>query len=129
MSTGEFSIINKTKAKLPRLAFERMKQAILGSRYSLSLVFVGNATSRALNKKYRGKNYIPNVLSFPLGNREGEIVMNLRKADCEAPQFGMKKHVYLAYLFIHACLHLEGLRHGATMERTEQRLLCRFKFL
>jgi hypothetical protein len=35
-----FSIINKTKGKLPRLPFVAMKNAALGKNYELELVFV-----------------------------------------------------------------------------------------
>jgi rRNA maturation RNase YbeY len=122
-----FTTHQYTKAKLPRLAFAPIKRAILGPRYSLSLVVVGDVRSRALNKKYRGKTYIPNVLSFPLSRTEGEIFLNPKKAAREAHNFGMTKRVYLAYLFIHACLHLKGLRHGATMDTIERRMLRRFK--
>jgi len=122
-----FSIANQTKAKLPSLAFKRIKDSVLGPRYSLSLVFVGDTTARALNRRYRRKSYIPNVLSFPLSAREGEIFINPRRVKREAPQFEMSERTYLAFLFIHACLHLKGLHHGATMESIERRLLRRFK--
>lgn len=126
--TENFSAINHTKAKLPRLAFLRIKEGILGPRYNMSLVFVGDTKSRALNKKYRNKTYIPNVLSFPLSKHEGEVFINPRKARREAPAFGMSERTYLAFLFIHACLHLKGLHHGSTMDSTERRLLRQFKF-
>lgn len=122
-----FSLVNRTKAKLPRLAFAHMKEALLGANYDLSLVIVGEHKARALNRVYRGKSYVPNVLSFPLSKRAGEIFINPQKAEREAPLFGMNRRTYLAYLFIHACLHLKGMRHGATMESIERRTLRRFK--
>lgn len=121
-----FSLHNATKARLPRLAFARIKNTVLGKRYVLSLAVVGNATSRRLNVMYRKKNYVPNVLSFPLSHSEGEIVLNPQKANREASRFGMTARVYLLFLFIHACLHLKGHRHGVTMENIERRLLRRF---
>lgn len=121
------SITNHTKAKLPRLAFAHIKDAVLGPRYSVSLVFVGDTRSRKLNRTYRNKSYVPNVLAFPLSADEGEIIINPRRAVKEAPAFNMSARTYLAYLFIHACLHLKGFRHGGTMETTERRLLRRFK--
>ena len=122
-----FSLVNRTKAKLPRLAFAHMKRALLGQHYELSLVIVGERKARTLNRMYRGKNYVPNVLSFPLSKSAGEIFINPQKAEREAPRFGMSRSTYLAYLFIHACLHLKGMRHGATMESIERRALRRFK--
>ena len=125
--SASFSLTNHTKARLPRLAFARIKDVVLGPRYNLSLVFVGDRRSRTLNSTYRNKHYVPNVLSFPLSSTEGEVFINPRRAAREAPSFDMSVNTYIAYLFIHACLHLKGFQHGVTMETTERRLLRRFK--
>lgn len=126
MRNNTVSIINRTKGKLPRLPFEQFKQAILPKDYVVSLVFAGDTLSRRLNRTYRKKSYVPNVLSFPLGPGTGEIIINPRVAGKEAPRFNLSTRSYLAYLFIHGCLHLDGVRHGVTMETIERRLLRRF---
>ena len=61
-----FSLINKTKNKIPVLPLFDIKNDILGKNYSLSVAFVDEKTSQKLNKKYRGKNKPTNVLSFSL---------------------------------------------------------------
>ncbi|MSR70526.1 hypothetical protein EXS62_00595 [Candidatus Kaiserbacteria bacterium] len=61
---------------------------------------------------------VSNVLAFPLSKTSGEILI------CKAAA----KPYSVGFLFIHATLHLKGLRHGATMEREEDRLLKRFGF-
>ncbi|MBI5005028.1 MAG: rRNA maturation RNase YbeY [Candidatus Lloydbacteria bacterium] len=117
------SIVSTLKGNLfmRGLPFHRMKKAVLGDRYALSLVFVGDARSRQLNKKYRGKNKPANVLSFPLGPLEGEIFLNPLRAKKDAPSFEVTTQKMLGILFIHGMLHLKGLRHSSTMERAEKK--------
>lgn len=121
-----FSLTQTTRGSTYRLPYARMKNAVLGKKYELSLVFVGEARARALNVKYRKKSYVPNVLAFPLSKEVGEIFICPTVAVKEARSFGMSARKMTAYLFIHALLHLEGLAHGATMERKEQELLRKF---
>lgn len=121
-----FSSSNSTNARIPRLPFERMALHILGKRYEISLAFVGDRKSQTLNRTYRKRSYTPNVLSFPLSRHSGEIVINPHVAKREARQFHTSYPSRLALLFIHGCLHLKGVRHGATMENIEQRVLRRF---
>jgi len=121
-----FSITKTTKGKLPRLPFQRMKEAILGKRYELSLVFIGAKRARTLNRMYRKKAYVPNVLSFPLSETSGEIFLCLEEARREARENRIHERRHISHLFIHALLHLKGMRHGATMERKENDLLQKF---
>jgi ssRNA-specific RNase YbeY (16S rRNA maturation enzyme) len=72
--TDTISVVRKTKGKLPSLPFVDMAHAILGKKFELSLVFIGDTESRFLNNTYRQKDYPTNVLSFP-------ILPNLAKID------------------------------------------------
>lgn len=121
-----FAITKKTKGKLPRLPFERIKNEILGRKYVLSVVFIGDKRSQNLNKTYRNKNKPANILSFPLSKSEGEIFINTKKAQKEAPSFGMNTSNFVGYLFIHGLLHLKGLKHGSTMEKAEIKACRKF---
>ncbi len=126
------SIMNKTKGTLPRVPFARIKEAILGADYDLSLVFVGDKESQAINIARRGKDYIPNVLSFelgidPLGRESGEIFINPLEASRQAESFGRSPSNMVAFLYIHALCHLKGMRHGSTMERMEVGFRKKFK--
>ena len=103
--------------------FSRLKNTVLGRQYELSLVFIDQKRSRELNKKYRRKNKPTNVLSFPLSNKVGEIFIDLDTATKDAKKFGMSFREFVKYLFIHGLLHLKGMRHGATMETAEKKLL------
>lgn len=55
----------------------KIKNKILGEKYDLSLVFIGEKLSKTLNKKYRNKNYQANILSFSIDRNIGEIFINI----------------------------------------------------
>jgi len=123
-----FGITTTTRDRVPSLPFLSIKNAVLGNNYDLSLVIAGDTRTRTLNTKYRGKTYIPNVLSFPLSKTEGEIFLNIRKAAREAKREGISRDARLALLFVHGCFHLAGYDHSDTMEALEQKVLKRFGF-
>ncbi len=97
--------------------------SILGTKYELSIVLIGDARSRSLNKSCRGKDTPTNVLSFPLTSHVGEIYLNVAQISREARKFGLTPTGHSKYLLIHGCLHLKGYTHGSTMEKAEQRFL------
>lgn len=118
-----FDIRNTTRGQVPRVPFEDIARRILGQRYSLSLVLCGDTLAKRLNNEHRNKTYRPNVLSFSLSRTEGEIFLNVRKAKREAHTYHTPVFERIAFLFIHACLHLKGLDHGARMDALEQHAL------
>src|SRR5438093_521359 len=98
MAEENFSITNKTRGRIPSVDFLKIKNAVLGRSYSLSLVFIGKGLSRRLNLTYRRKNKPANVLSFRLDKKNGEIFITPELAGKQA-----------AFLFIHGMLHLKGM--------------------
>jgi probable rRNA maturation factor len=54
---------------------EKIKNEILGKRYELSFSFVSADEIKELNKKYRKKNKPTDILSFPLDQKMGEILI------------------------------------------------------
>lgn len=120
--------VTATVKEFPTHPYEAIKDKILGKRYDLSLVFVGPTRAASLNKLYRNKTYTPNVLSFPLDEKTGEIFICPQVARKETKKFGFEKpEQYIAFLFIHGCLHLKGHDHGDTMEALEKKWLRHFK--
>ena len=115
------SILNKIKGKLPSLPFIAIKNDILGKDYSLSIAFISKNKSKFFNNKYRGKNNSTNILSFPLSKKEGEILLCPDLIKTETRKFGRTFRELLGFLVIHGCLHLKGMEHSATMERTEEK--------
>ena len=114
------------RTRIPFVPFEEIAQHILGSSYSLSILICGDSLARSLNRDYRKKMYSPNVLSFSLSPSEGEIMLNIRKAEREARKAGISTRARLALLFVHACYHLKGHDHSDTMEALEQKTLKKF---
>jgi probable rRNA maturation factor len=126
MKDEYFNLTNTTKSTLPRVSFDVIKKGVLGEKYSLSLVFVGDARSKMLNKSYRGIDKPTNILSFPYSKNDGEIFINLRKVRQETGKFNRKFDNLVAYLFIHGLLHLKGMEHSSTMEKAEEKLCKKF---
>lgn len=127
MDTPSISITKTIKGRLPRLPFIDIKESILGKNYELSLVFIGDTRAKTLNKKYRKKDYTPDVLSFPYDKNEGEIFINPYQAKRNSKDFDMNEKEFIKYLFIHGLLHLKGLTHGSTMDRMERTYLKRYR--
>lgn len=106
--------------------FEEIVQDVLGSRYSLSVVLIGDKRALRLNRAHRKKDTPANVLTFPLTDIEGEIFINVDKAKREAKTFGFTQTEHIKYLLIHGCLHLKGYTHGSTMEKAEETLIKKY---
>ena len=111
--------------RVPRFAYTQIAAKVLPG-WDISLVFVSSARARTLNTRLRGKTYVPNVLSYEAGHKNGEIFICLAEARKQAPQYEMSARIFVLYLFIHGLLHLKGMPHGVTMERSERRLLAQF---
>ncbi len=126
MSNITFNITNTTKAKLPRLAFADMKDAVLGKKYELSFIIVGKKEIQKLNKEYRDINKPTDILSFPLSDDFGEIYINPEMTKLEAKKFDRDYENFFAFLFIHGLVHLKGFDHGSTMESIEARFRKQF---
>ena len=123
MIEDTFSITNTTKSTLPRVPFATIKEKVLGKKYDLSLVFIGDKKSQTLNNIYREKNKPTNCLSFSYDTNSGEIFLNLNKAKKEAKDFDKTFTDFVVFLFIHSLLHLKGMEHSSTMEEAENKFL------
>ncbi len=119
--------LSSTVRTYPDFPYETIKNAILGKTYQLSLTFVGEARAQKINITTRNKDYVPNVLSFPLDTYAGEIYICPEVAKRQAKDFNLSVDGYIAYLFIHGCVHLKGHDHGATMDKMEQKYLKQFQ--
>mgnify|MGYP000735947409 CR=1 FL=1 len=121
-----FSIHKTIKGRPPRLPFIKIKEAVLGKKYDLSLIFIGSTRSKTLNKQYRGKDKPTNILSFPLEKNEGEIFIDLKEASRTAKNFDRKYENFIGFLLIHGLLHLKGFAHGSSMENEEIKIRKKF---
>lgn len=117
-----FQIKNTTQKNNPSLPFLKIKDHILGKNYDLSLVFIGDKLSRKLNNKYRNKDKVANILSFPLDKNSGEIFINLNHAQKTCSQFERSYKNFVGFLLIHGLVHLKGYQHSSKMEREEKKI-------
>lgn len=123
-----FEICNETKTNpsINGLVFAKMKEAVLGKDYDLSLVFIGKNKMKKLNKSYGGADKATDILSFPLSEKEGEIFLCEEVAAKKAPHFGRSFENFMMFLFIHGLAHLKGLAHGGKMEIEEKKFRNKF---
>ena len=115
-----FSVINKTKGKIPNLPFLAIKEDILGKKYSLSLAFINKEKMRELNNLYRNINKPTNILSFSLSKTEGEILICPATVKTQTKKFSRTYPELLQFLVIHGMLHLKGMEHSSRMEEAEK---------
>jgi probable rRNA maturation factor len=127
MKEDKFSIINETKGKLPSLPFVQIKNKILGNKYELDLVFVSDKKIHALNRTYRKVDKPTDILSFPIDKSHGEIFICEKIAKMKAKDFEREYNNFIAFLFIHGCVHLLGFDHGNKMEAIETKFRKIFK--
>jgi len=105
----DFEINNLTKSKIDKKFLERVAKKVLKvvelkNIKEVSLVLVGDAKIKNLNKKYRKKNKKTDVLTFDYG----EIFICLSQAKKQAKKSGNILKKELSILLIHGILHLAG---------------------
>lgn len=92
------------KKFLEKIAKSVFKSIKLREIKEISIVIVGDAKIKELNKKYRKKNRVTDVLAFDYG----EIFICLSQAKRQAKELGHSLKKELAILLIHGILHLAG---------------------
>ncbi len=71
----------------PRHPYEAIAESILPG-WEISLAFVSPSIAKNLNKKLRKKTYTPNVLSYQVGDRSGEVIICLERPNSSRPNIG-----------------------------------------
>lgn len=82
----------------------------------LSMALVGQGRIKELNKKYRKKNKVTDVLSFKYDG-SGEIIICLREVRKNAKKFKSTFKKELARVLIHGILHILGYNHEEMKEK------------
>ena len=146
-------IHNFTQNQIDQSFFQRIADAVLKelkikSKTEISLAIVGNGRIRKLNKIYRGKNRVTDVLSFSNKSvlsylakafprlkkgediefvnppdkisRLGEIIISYPQAKKQARKKEHSLEKELTILFIHGILHLLGYDHEKNIKQAEQ---------
>jgi len=113
----------------------RWAKAVFAGKGAVTLRYVAATEARHLNRKFRGKDYATNVLSFPYARKPlaGDIVICAPVVAREAREQGKAVGAHHAHLLVHGLLHLRGLDHehdadAARMEKQERRILAALGF-
>ncbi len=134
---------NQNEVKVPvglRLLIRRCCQAVLTTEKfdkdaEVSVSFVSNAEIKNLNKIYREKDSVTDVLSFPLTSQDGsveinqdtgavllgDVVISLETAVKQAASYGHSLEREVGFLTVHSMLHLLGYDHETSM--LDQRIM------
>ena len=101
--------------------------------FEVSVSFVNNDEIRQMNKFYRDKDSVTDVLSFPqydsieeINSDEGyislgDIVVSLDKIEKQAEEYHHSFERELLYLATHGMLHLLGFDHINESDKVEMR--------
>lgn len=93
----------------------------------VSVAIVGAKRMQTLNKIYRGKEYVANVLSFEGEGKElGEVILCLERIRKDAKEYDITLREAFCRMFVHGLLHLLGHSHETAesalrMERMEKK--------
>ena len=106
------------------------------NEFSLNIVFVTNSAIKKLNKKFLGRGYATDVLSFDLRDKffykrkevAGEVVICAEAAVKNAKIYGNDLKNEIALYIVHGILHLLGFddsrpKEIKRMRRKEQEIL------
>lgn len=102
--------------RLPRAVLAKVHRAIAKQKKQkgeYSIAFLSDAEMRKLNKAYRGKDCVTDVLAFP--SKEpgylGEVLISYAQAKRQAKQMGHSTRDEIVFLLVHGILHLFGHDH------------------
>jgi len=101
-------------ALLHRLAKTVSQSLNIKQQMFVSVAFVSPKKIRSLNKQYRAKDAVTDVLSFemePASGQMGELIIcyNQAKKQAKEQKHSLKDEV--AFLIVHGLLHLYGMDH------------------
>jgi len=141
----KIDLARATRAWAPtRSRMANWAAAALGRRgegREIAVRVVAASESRALNKRWRGKDKPTNVLSFPAPKQRmpgdvsqplGDLVICAQVVRKEAEEHGKPIEAHWAHMIVHGSLHLAGYDHELgrrerlRMERREISVLKRF---
>ena len=88
----------------------------------ISLALINKKEIKELNRVYRNKNKVTDVLSFNLNSKEilGEIVICLEQAKRQAQEKKISLEKELKLLTIHGFLHLLGYDHEKSKKEAKR---------
>jgi probable rRNA maturation factor len=111
-------------------------QAALARDARVTLRIVDGHEGRSLNRRFRGRDYATNVLTFVYQDRSGlagDIALCAPVIEREARAGAIALDAHYAHLVVHGMLHLQGYDHVASrdakaMETHERAILKRLGY-
>ena len=84
---------------------------------NLSIAFIGDVLMKRINKEYRKKDKITDVLSFrDSGDSFGEVLINYAQIKRQAKKHKQAAKSELIFILIHGLLHLKGYNDNTERE-------------
>jgi probable rRNA maturation factor len=119
-----------------RAQLRRWARAALERDARVTVRFVGDGESRALNRAFRGKDRPTNVLTFVMSEwprLEGDLALCVPLIAREARAQKKSTAAHYAHLVVHGVLHLQGYDHESdrearAMERRETQIVTGLGF-
>ena len=130
------------KAEITKLIKRSINVCVKEMRYNknfyISIFVTNNVNMKKINLKYRKKNKVTNVLSFPQNEIRffgkssiiilGDIVVSLEQIYKESQKQGKQFYKHLSHMIVHSLLHLLGFDHKKMkdfkiMNREENKIL------
>lgn len=132
---NKFEIFNETNEEIKELqTIEKVAEFAL--KYQnvdnaiFNIIIVNEDKIKELNKIYRGKDSVTDVISFALEDDEtfvttdfrvlGDIYICLKRAKDQSVEYGHSFIRELSFLTVHGLLHLLGYDH---MEKDEEKVM------
>lgn len=111
-------------------------QAALARDARVTLRIVDGREGRVLNRRFRGRDYATNVLTFVYDDApllSGDIALCAPVIEREARKAALPLEAHYAHLVVHGMLHLQGHDHiadadAAVMEARETAVLKRLGY-
>jgi len=112
-------VYNKTRAKLNLALVESVTKAFLTyykkTKFDTVIIFIGDKEMQEINKLYRHKDKVTDVLSFtesdsgePEQNFLGQIFIDYQQIKRQSKEFEHSVQDELIFILVHGLLHLLG---------------------
>ncbi|MDA8382187.1 MAG: rRNA maturation RNase YbeY [Betaproteobacteria bacterium] len=123
-----------------RAQIRRWAGAALGDSAAVTVRIVAEPEGRELNRRFRGRDYATNVLTFSLEGAAApefahcaDIVLCAPVVEREADEQHKRLEAHYAHLVVHGVLHMQGYDHeteseAAVMEALESQIVMKLGY-
>ncbi len=119
---GDIPHAARHRAALPRHAVSRAIRHALSDDAEITVRIVDEAEGRALNQRYRQKDYATNVLTFDYAQAPvvmADLVLCAPVVAREAQEQGKTLSAHYTHLLVHGTLHAQGWDHETSQADAE----------